>query len=140
MIRYVVFEQLPFDGGEIAPVAVHDTEDEARQVVARRTPLVRPNVPGFSGGPRSEWEIPAYAIEPIETPDPPTPTCPTCAATALKECGMETTMGWHPYLDAAGALHAHDPNTRTTHYRCPSGHTFSLQSHDPCPSCEHGKT
>lgn len=39
------------------------------------------------------------------------------------------------FYDEEGQEHLHDPNTRKTLYSCSNGHSFTVESKVPCPSC-----
>jgi hypothetical protein len=71
--------------------------------------------------------------------------CPECVASGLRSTvtgggGSFTCMGWTPYYDEDGAYHSHDPNYRTTDWRCSLGHRWNTSRLTPCsaPGCFFG--
>ena len=70
--------------------------------------------------------------------------CPECVKLEQKSIvypglTVVTAMGWTPYYDEDGQYHNHDPNWRTTGFRCSEGHTWQTSSLKPCPNCLYGR-
>lgn len=63
--------------------------------------------------------------------------CPACireSAISSVELGWaeETLIGWKPFYDESGEVHAHDPNRRTRSVRCSRGHRLDVIEYKEC--------
>jgi hypothetical protein len=45
-----------------------------------------------------------------------------------------TLMGYQPYYDESGNFHDHDPNWRTSYFRCSRGHEWTTCTRASCPT------
>lgn len=66
--------------------------------------------------------------------------CQQCQTTGVTSTvtrlgSMSTLLGFNTHYDEQGVFHSHDPNVRTTSYRCSNGHEWKDARKTPCPSC-----
>ena len=45
---------------------------------------------------------------------------------------LSTLMGYQSYYDEQGEYHKHDPNTKSTSWRCSNGHSGVTNKRDSC--------
>lgn len=48
--------------------------------------------------------------------------------------GTTTLMGFQKFIDDAGDMHVHNPNTVTRYFKCENGHMFCCRYTEACPA------